>query len=232
MNLIRETCFINHCAFDGQSQTPNGGGSQATFLDLRMGRSPAKNDVAEVDSRISVVVLIVVIQIVNGDVKESWPQQRESDVELGGSIRKRFGERRTCVGDDGIRAGLGTIAKVKSCVFQGLLAADAFDPISAAGLKLRRGAGDGSNLDGVVRTERSFDFRFNAKRVLSCLSCCAAVLDVWRHPVKVNAAVMHAMAMMICFFMICNGCRVLCWSARSAAQRQRYATAAGSKGGA
>src|SRR6266446_9269203 len=52
-----------------------------------------------------------------------------------------------------------------------------------------------------------------------CLSCCAAVLDVWRHPVKVNAAAMHAMAMMICFFMICDGCGVFCWSARSAVQQ-------------
>jgi hypothetical protein len=43
----------------------------------------------------------------------------------------------------------------------------------------------------------------------SCLSCCAAALDVWRHPVKVNAAAMHAMAMMICFFKICDGCGVL-----------------------
>src|SRR5690349_14218393 len=50
-----------------------------------------------------------------------------------------------------------------------------------------------------------------------CLSCCAAVLDVWRHPVKVNAAAMHAMARMICFFMSCDGCGVSCWSARSTA---------------
>src|SRR6266436_3420916 len=52
-----------------------------------------------------------------------------------------------------------------------------------------------------------------------CVSCCAAVLDVWRHPVKVNAAAMHAMAMTICSFMICDGCDVFYWSARSAAQR-------------
>ena len=32
---------------------------------------------------------------------------------------------------------------------------------------------------------------------------------------KVNAAAMHAMAMMIGFFMICDGCGVFCWSARS-----------------
>jgi hypothetical protein len=43
---------------------------------------------------------------------------------------------------------------------------------------------------------------------------------VWRHPVKVNAAAMHAMAMMICFFMICDGCDVFCLSARSAAQHR------------
>src|SRR5260370_24877881 len=48
-----------------------------------------------------------------------------------------------------------------------------------------------------------------------CLSCCAAVLDAWRHPVKVNAAAMHAMAMTICSFMICDGCDVFYWSARS-----------------
>src|SRR5436190_482633 len=39
------------------------------------------------------------------------------------------------------------------------------------------------------------------------LSCCAAVLDVW-HPVKANAAAMHAMVMMVCIFMICDGCGV------------------------
>src|SRR5262249_43607829 len=58
----------------------------------------------------------------------------------------------------------------------------------------------------------------------NCLSCCAAALDVWRHPVKVNAADMHAMAMTISFFMICDGCDVFCWSARSAAQRKKSPT--------
>jgi len=76
------------------------------------------------------------------------------------------------------------------------------DAVGSAGLKLRRGAGDGSNLNGVVRLERPFDLWCNAKRVLErvLLSCCAVVLDVWRHPVKVKAAAMHAMTMMICFF--------------------------------
>src|ERR1041385_6779738 len=53
----------------------------------------------------------------------------------------------------------------------------------------------------------------------SCVSGCAAFLDVWRHPVKVNAAAIHAMPTMIGLFMICDGCGLLCWSAHSADQR-------------
>ena len=120
------------------------------FVDFRIGGSAAKNDVAEIDARISVVVLVVVVQVVNRDVKEPRPQQRKGDVEFSGTHRKRFGEGRACAGCNGLRTGFGSIAKVKARVLQGLLAAGAYDTISTAGLKLRRGAGDGANLDGVA----------------------------------------------------------------------------------
>ena len=120
------------------------------FVDFRIGGSAAKNDVAEIDARISVVVLVVVVQVVNRDVKEPRPQQRKGYVELGRAVRERFGEGRACAGGDGVRAGFGSIAQVEGRVLQGLLAAGAYHAISTAGLKLRRGAGDGANLDGVA----------------------------------------------------------------------------------
>src|SRR5438552_6494151 len=124
-----------------------------------MGGSAAKNDVAEIDASISGVVLVVIVQVVNSDVKEPRPQQRKGDVELSGSVRKRFGEGRACAGGDGVRAGFGSIAEVEGRVLQGLLAAGADDAISTAGLKLRRGAGDRANLDGVAAMKCPLAFR-------------------------------------------------------------------------
>src|SRR2546427_1719852 len=124
-----------------------------------MGGSAAKNDVAEIDASISVVVLVVVVQVVNGDVKEPRPQQRKGDVELSGTVRNRFVEGRACAGGDGVRAGFGSIAEVEGRVLQGLLPAGAYDAISTAGLKLRRRAGYGANLDGVAAMKCLVDFR-------------------------------------------------------------------------
>src|SRR5262249_18375495 len=131
----------------------------AAFVDFRIGGSAAKNDVAEIDTRISVVVLVVVVQVVNSDVKESRPQQRKGYVELSGTLRKRFVEGRAGAGSDGVRAGFGSIAEVEGRVLQGFLAAGAYDAISTVGLKLRRGAGDGANLDGLAAVKCLLDFR-------------------------------------------------------------------------
>ena len=135
-------------------------------MDFRIDGSAAKNDVAEIDARISVVVLVVVVQVVNSDVKEPGPQQRKGYVELSGTVRKRFVEARACAGGDGVRAGFGRIAEVEGRVLQGLLAAGAYDAISTAGLKLRRGAGDGANLDGVAAMKCLLDFGLDGERVL------------------------------------------------------------------
>jgi hypothetical protein len=140
--------------------------SQATFVGFRIGGSAAKNDVAEIDARISIVVLVVVVQVVNSEVKEAGPQQRKGEVELSGTLRKRFVERRACAGGDGVGAGFGSIAEVEGRVLQGLLVAGAYDAISTAGLKLHRGAGDGANLDGVAAVKCPLDFRCDSERVL------------------------------------------------------------------
>src|SRR5205809_68893 len=76
----------------------------------------------------------------------------------------RFRCRRTT--ELSVAGGFGGVAKIEGRILEGLLSAGAHDAVGSAGTKLRRGAGDGSNLDGVVRMERPFDFWSNAKRVL------------------------------------------------------------------
>lgn len=71
-----------------------------------------------------------------------------------------------CASHDSVGAGFGGVAKIEGRILEGLLSAGAHDAVGSTGLKLRRGAGDGSNLDGVVRMERPFDFWCNTKRVL------------------------------------------------------------------
>ena len=55
----------------------------------------------------------MVVQVVNGDVKEPRPQQRKGDVELSGTVRNRFVEGRACAGGDGVRLGLDLAVELR-----------------------------------------------------------------------------------------------------------------------
>jgi hypothetical protein len=56
---------------------------------IRDSRSAKLNDISEVDSRIGIVILVVVVQVVNGGVEQTGAKQSEGNVELGRSVRKR-----------------------------------------------------------------------------------------------------------------------------------------------
>lgn len=47
------------------------------------------NHISKVDSRIGIVILVVVVQVVDGDVEHTGAKQSEANVELGRPVRKR-----------------------------------------------------------------------------------------------------------------------------------------------
>jgi hypothetical protein len=56
---------------------------------IRGSNSATINDISEVDSRIGIVILVVVVQVVDGEVEQTGAKQSEGNVELGRSVRKR-----------------------------------------------------------------------------------------------------------------------------------------------
>jgi len=127
--------------------------------------SASENDIAKVDAGVGVVVLVVVIHVIDGDVEQPRTQHCESDVELCGPVRNRFGESGACACHDRTGTRFGRVAEAEGRVLEGFLSASADHAIGAACLELGCGAGDGADLDGVIGMECSLDFRANAKRV-------------------------------------------------------------------
>src|SRR5262249_52686708 len=97
--------------------------------------SASESDVAEVDASISIVVLVVVIHVVNGDMEQPRAQHGESEVELCGSVRKRFGESRACAGHNGLGSRFSRVAEAESRVLEGFQVASADHPIGAPRLE-------------------------------------------------------------------------------------------------
>jgi hypothetical protein len=127
--------------------------------------SAPENDIAEVDASISVVVLVVIIHVIDSEVEQPGTQHGESDVELCGSVRKRFGEHRACAGHNRTGTWFSRVPEVEGRVLERFLAASADHAIGPARLEIGCRAGDGTNLDGVIGMECSLDFRSNAQRM-------------------------------------------------------------------
>src|SRR5258705_11790254 len=74
---------------------------------IRGSNSATINDISEVDSRIGIVILVVVVQVVDGEVEQTGAKQREGNVELGRSVRERPEEGRSCASYESLRADFG-----------------------------------------------------------------------------------------------------------------------------